>query len=322
MKNKIHLIKTFLIILLFVADLSAYCQQTTEMSGIKKVPLGDPFIMLWNGTYYAYGTQSPDGIVVYVSDDLKNWSVPADISGGLALSKADVWAEKRFWAPEVYYVKGKFYMFYSADEHICAATSDSPLGPFRQAVQEPMIIDEKCIDNSLFIDVDGKAYLGFCRFNDGNNVWIAELEDDLLHIKKGTMHKCINVSQKWEEVWPRVNEGSFITRHNSTYYMTYSANSYESPFYGIGVATSANIYGPWIKYDRNPILQKPGDLQGVGHSAMFTDKSGKLRIVFHAHNSSTSIHPRNMYISTVRFVNMNGTEIMEIDTVYISPVLK
>lgn len=322
MKNKIHVIKTFLIFLLLLADLSAYCQQTTEMNGIKKVPLGDPFIMLWNGTYYAYGTQSPDGIVVYVSDDLMNWSVPSDISGGLALRKADVWAEKRFWAPEVYNVKGKFYMFYSADEHICAATSDSPLGPFRQAVQEPMIIDEKCIDNSLFIDDDGKAYLGFCRFNDGNNVWIAELEDDLLHIKRETMHKCINVSQKWEEIWPRVNEGSFITRHNGTYYMTYSANSYESPFYGIGVATSGNIYGPWIKYDRNPILQKPGDLQGVGHSAMFTDKNGKLRIVFHAHNSSTSIHPRNMYISTVRFVNKNGTEMIDIDTDYITPVLK
>jgi beta-xylosidase len=308
-------------LLLMLISVPSFCQQA-ELQSMRKVPLGDPFILLWNGTYYAYGTQSPDGIVVYVSDDLLTWKLPAGVPGGLALNKAEVWAERRFWAPEVYFVRNKFYMFYSADEHICVATSDSPLGPFRQTIQEPMIADEKCIDNSLFIDDDGKAYLQFCRFNDGNNVWIAELEDDLLHIKKETMHKCINVSQKWEEVWPRVNEGSFIIKHKGLYYMTYSANSYESPFYGVGVATSENIFGPWQKYEGNPILQKPGEIQGVGHSALFKDKNGNLRIVFHAHNSSTSIHPRNMYISTINFVEMNGKEIMVVDKNYITPFLK
>jgi beta-xylosidase len=320
MKSNFTLIKSYLLILFLVFSGNVESQQPAANTG-SKVPLGDPFILLWNGRYYAYGTQSPDGIVVYVSDDLLTWSVPEGAPGGLALNRADVWADRKFWAPEVYHVKGKFYMFYSADEHICVATSDSPLGPFRQDVQEPIIADEKCIDNSLFIDDDGKAYLEFCRFNDGNNVWIAELEDDLLHIKKETMHKCINVSQKWEEVWPRVNEGSFIVKHKGVYYMTYSANSYESPYYGVGVATSKNIYGPWIKYEGNPILQKPGELQGVGHSAMFVDKSGKLRIVFHAHNSSTSIHPRDMYISTVRFVKKGRLRVMEIDKNYLTPVL-
>jgi beta-xylosidase len=81
------------------------------------------------------------------------------------------------------------------------------------------------------------------------------------------MKKCINVSQIWEEVWPRVNEGSFVLKHKGIYYMTYSANSYESPFYGVGFATATNILGPWTKYNKNPILQKPGNLQGVGHSA-------------------------------------------------------
>ena len=69
-----------------------------------------------------------------------------------------------------------------------------------------MIADEKCIDNSLFIDDDGTPYLFFDRFNDGLNIWVAELEKDLMTIKKETMHPCIHVSQAWEEVWPRVNE--------------------------------------------------------------------------------------------------------------------
>jgi beta-xylosidase len=287
-----------------------------------KVPFGDPFIMLWEGKYYAYGTLSPDGIAVFISDDLLTWSIPEELPGGLALHKDNVWADRKFWAPEVSFVKGKFYMYYSADEHICVATSDSPLGPFRQEIQKPMIEDEKCIDNSLFIDDDGKPYLLFDRFNDGLNIWVAQLEDNLIEIKPETMQKCINVSQPWEEVWPRVNEGSFVVKHNGTYYMTYSANSYESPFYGVGVATASKISGPWTKYENNPILQKPGDLIGVGHSAMFTDKEGKLRIVFHAHNSASKIHPRNMYISTVSFEKIGEKEIMVIDKNYITPIQK
>lgn len=294
------------------------CDDPKPDSVVSKVPFGDPFVMLWKDTYYAYGTVSPDGIAVYVSDDLLTWSVPNGVASGLALNKADVWGDRWFWAPEVYYVNGKFYMYYSADEHICVATSASPLGPFTQEIRKPMIEDEKCIDNSLFIDDSGKPYLFFDRFNDGLNIWSAELEDNLQNIKPGTMKKCIHVSQPWEEVWPRVNEGSFITNHKGIYYMTYSANSYESPFYGVGYATAPDITGPWTKYEHNPILQKPGDLVGVGHSAMFTDKNGQLRIVFHAHNSEEKIHPRHMYISAVSFEE----EIMVIDENYITPVLK
>lgn len=279
------------------------------------VPLGDPFIMLHEGKYYAYGTNAADGISVYVSDDLHTWKVPAEAKNGLALHKDDVWSDHWFWAPEVYFENGKFYMYYSANEHICVAIADSPTGPFKQAVKKPMIEDEKCIDNSLFIDDNGIAYLSFVRFTDGNNIWIAEMEDDLVTIKKETMKPCLHVSQPWEEVWPRVNEGSFIVKHNGVYYMSYSANSYESPFYGVGFATADKVMGPWKKYEHNPILQKPGKLVGVGHSAMFWDKEDQLYIVFHAHNSSNQIHPRTMHIAKVLFEEEGGKTIMKIDNV-------
>src|SRR5690606_32575005 len=131
-----------------------------------------------------------------------------------------------------------FLMYYSANEHICVASSDSPLGPFKQDVKEPMIADEKCIDNTLFIDDDGTPYMYFDRFNDGLNIWVAELEEDLKTIKTTTLTPCIHVSQEWEEVWPRVNEGAFVVKHQDMYYLSYSGNSYESPFYGIGFATA------------------------------------------------------------------------------------
>lgn len=314
----------FIFVAVFVSAMSCSSENLTEnpeSAGTKgSVFLGDPFIMLYDGVYYAYGTSADNGILVYTSDDLLTWKIPA--SGNLALNKDDVWANRWFWAPEVYYVNGRFYMYYSADEHICVATSDSPLGPFRQEVQKPMIADEKCIDNSLFIDDNGKPYLFFDRFNDGLNIWVAELENNLTDIKTETMHKCISVSQPWEEIWPRVNEGSFVVKRNGLYYMTYSANSYESPFYGIGVATATDLMGKWTKYEHNPICQNVGGLVGIGHSAMFTDKDGNLRIVFHAHNSKAQIHPRKMYISTVKFEKKDGKEVMVIDPNFITPVLE
>lgn len=314
--------KIMRLIVLCLFGISFFTGSIVKVVAQNPVPFGDPFILLYENTYYAYGTEAKDGIAVYVSDDLKTWSKPSDPANKLALHKDDSWGDRWFWAPEVYYVNGTFYMYYSADEHICVATSQSPLGPFKQKEKKPMIADEKCIDNSLFIDDDGKAYLFFDRFNDGLNIWVADLTDDLLEIKPETMHPCIHVSQAWEEVWPRVNEGPFVLKHKGVYYMTYSGNSYESPFYGIGCATAIHVKGEWVKYAHNPLLQKPGDLVGIGHSAMFTDKEGKLRIVFHAHKNKQAIHPRGMHISTVRFENKDGVEQMVIDKDYMTPQLK
>lgn len=281
------------------------------------VLLGDPFIMLYDNVYYAYGTGANDGIEVYTSDDLREW----EKAPKLALHKDNSYGEKWFWAPEVYYVNGKFYMYYSAEEHICVAVADSPFGPFKQSVQKPMLEGEKTIDNSLFIDDDGKPYLFFDRFNDGLNIWVAELENDLMTIKTETLHPCIHVSQEWEKVWPRVNEGAFVTKYNGIYYMTYSANSYESPFYGVGCATATNIMGEWTKYPDNPLLQKPGNLVGVGHSAMFRDKKGDLRIVFHAHHDEKNIHPRIMYIGRAGFEKVDGVDKLYIKEQYEMSVL-
>lgn len=320
---------TYKVILLAVLGMLLSCKGTMstkeDLGSIppeRLVPLADPFVLLHENTYYAYGTGAPDGIEVLISDDLKLWSRAETARGGLALHKDDSFGDKWFWAPEVYHVNGVFYMYYSAEEHMCVATSDSPLGPFTQKEKKPMLEGEKTIDNSLFIDDDGTPYLFFDRFNDGLNIWVAELEPDLMTLKKETMHPCIRVSQEWEEVWPRVNEGAFVIKHNGVYYLTYSANSYESPFYGIGCATATNIMGEWVKYPDNPLLQKPEGLVGVGHSSLFKDKTGDWRIVFHAHNDTSSIHPRNMFISTVGFEKNEGVERLYIEDDYEIPLLE
>ncbi len=79
--------------------------------------------------------------------------------------------------------------------------------------------------------------------------------------------------------------------------------------------------GEWTKYQENPILQKPGNLQGVGHSAMFRDKKGRLRIVYHAHKDKEHIHPRGMYIGKVYFEKVDGIDRMRINKEYIAAEL-
>ena len=153
----------------------------------KTVPLADPYILLHDSLYYIYGTNVGTGFDVYYSKDLEYW----ERASALSLSHTNSYGESMFWAPEVYYVERekKFYMFYSTEEHICVATADSPLGPFKQDEHKP-IREEKSIDTSVFFDEDGKAYLYFVRFNDGNVIWCAELKENLKEIKEETLTQC------------------------------------------------------------------------------------------------------------------------------------
>jgi hypothetical protein len=75
------------------------------------------------------------------------------------------------------------------------------------------------------------------------------------------------------------------------------------------------------KISGQSLLQKPGDLVGVGHSAMFRDKQGDLRIVFHAHHDENNIHPRKMYIGRAGFEKVDGVDKMYIEEQYDTPVM-
>ncbi|MDR2058281.1 MAG: glycoside hydrolase family 43 protein [Dysgonamonadaceae bacterium] len=276
------------------------------------IPLADPFILYHEGIYYAYGTNSDDGIPVYTSRDLTLWKRRPT----LALAKENSYGDRWFWAPEVCYrpENKTFYLFYSAEEHICAATSNSPLGPFKQALQQPMR-EEKSIDNTLFIDDDGKPYLFFVRFTNGNAIWSAELENDWLSVRENTLKMCVEAVSGWERIQAKVAEGPSVTKQNGLYYLLYSANDYQSKDYAVGYAAASSLTDSWKKAPENPILHKPNEeLAGTGHGAMFKDKDGNLRYVFHAHYDPTTIHPRKMYITNLAIDN-NGKISMDKDNI-------
>ena len=261
------------------------------------LPIADPYILCYNNKYYAYGTHT-DGFGVFISEDLKHWK-----RGPMVLSPENSWGTRYYWAPEVYYVpsKNKFFMFYSVDEHINVATADSPEGPFVQDPKQP-IVEEKGIDTSLFIDTDGKAYLYYVRFTDGNVIWVAEMEEDLKHIKTETLTQCVSAVEPWETMMGKVTEGPSVVKEGDTYYLLYSANDYRSQDYGVGCATAKSPLGPWTKQESNPVFKRgmknTKDWVGIGHGAPFKDLDGKYMYVFHVHQNDTTIHPRHALINT------------------------
>ena len=307
-------------IILFFSILALLSSCKTEISEIptSQLPLADPFILLHEGTYYAYGTGEA-GFRIYTSQDLRHWK-----QGGIALDLDKVWGTKQFWAPEVYYVEsqGRFFLFYSSEEHICVATADNPEGPFVQDEIRP-IREEKGIDTSLFIDEDGTPYLYFVRFTGGNVIWSAEMDAGLTRIKEETLTECISATDEWELQDAKVTEGPSVFKVGKEYYMIYSANHTRSHEYAVGYATAPSPLGPWKKFEGNPVFKRgfpnTGNLVGIGHGAPFHDKAGHMMYVFHAHYNDSTMYPRSLYINTKLKIDSKG--ILSMPGEIISPVL-
>lgn len=288
-----------------------FCMLGVVAVGGQNIYLADPAIFHEKGTYYLYGTggDSNYGFQVYTSKDLKNWEGPKGASGGYALKKGDSFGSKGFWAPQVFRYRGKYYMAYTADEFIAIASADSPLGPFRQTKIAKLPAEIKQIDPYVFFDEDGKIYLYHVRLTKGNRLFVAELNDDLTAIKESTLKECISATDEWENTqhtdWP-VSEGPTILKKNGTYYFFYSANDFRNIDYAVGYATSQSPYGPWKKYEGNPIISRQLlERNGTGHGDLFVDDKGEMHYVFHAHHSNTEVAPRQTAIVTMQ-MNTHG----------------
>lgn len=255
----------------------------------------DPYVLYDDGVYYLYSTNAPgDGFYADVSTDLVHWKR----HGQRVADKKDLYGEYGFWAPEVYFVNGTYYMLYTAEEHLALATADSPLGPFRKA-GDGFLLAEHSIDGSLLFDDNGKIYMYYAHAGaKGECLFVTEMEPNLLHCKEGTK-KQLSVPEGWEDA---VNEGPTVLRHNGTYYLTYSGQSYESANYGVGCMTASSPTGPFTRDKTNPVLQSNLASPGCGHHCFAPSPDGsELFIIYHRHLSSDAIHPRSLCIDRVHF---------------------
>jgi len=263
--------------------------------------IGDPFVLTASdGYYYMYGTSHVEqgGYNVYKSDDLSNWKM----MGRCFINPDDSWVYKDFWAPEVIEKDGKFYMFYTAREaerdllQIGLAVSDTPVGPFVDYLQKPLLdVDYAVIDASILMD-DDEIYLYYsrdCSVNvvDGVNrsdIYVVMLDHEFR--QKGEPILLFAPTQDWETrlveenfMW---NEGASVIKVDDLYYMTYSGNPFWSFDYAIGVATSTSPVGPFVKYANNPVVKGSISqrVSGTGHNAIFTSHdNSKTYISYHVH---------------------------------------
>ena len=138
------------------------------------VSFGDPYVLFANGLYYMYGTGggAVDGFSACVSPDLVNWKKLGQVYYG---NKDSSWGTGAFWAPEVYAVRNKYYLFFSAqwkqnptkeleNFKIGVAVADKPEGPFVEMQHKP-IFDPgyPVIDANVYFDSNGKTYLYYSR---------------------------------------------------------------------------------------------------------------------------------------------------------------
>lgn len=292
----------------------------------------DPFVLKHKGIYYLYCTAENDhadaGIPVYISTNLVDWAGPCGAGKhGLAMHKDDVWGDTWFWGGDVIEKGGKFYMYATVEEHLVAAVSDSPLGPFIQAVQKPMHASIQEIDASVFADDDGRYYVYFVRFEGGNVEYVAELSDDMLSMKESTITFCLRTqSGTWEqgpnEPQASVIEGAYAIKHKGLYYLIYTANHFQSIDYSMGYATAASPFGPWTRYSGNPILKATEFIHGPGNGMVVkSPNDSEMYLIYHTHCDLTKVGPRKLALDRARFEKnpKGGADIFRVDGPSTSP---
>jgi large repetitive protein len=249
--------------------------QAANKNPVIKGLYADPNIVNFNGRYYIYPTT--DGIAgwastkfkAFSSTDLINWTDHGTI---LDLGPGISWADSRAWAPTITLKDGIYYFYFSADTNIGVATSSSPTGPFKDALGKPLIkagaYAGQSIDPAVFTDGNGQSYL---YWGQGTG-HVAKLASNMTSLSGSvTDYKPTGF-----------NEGTFMIKRNSTYYLMWSENDTRSENYQVAYATGSSPTGPWTK--RAVILQKNTSLGILGtghHSVVKSPSSDTWYICYH-----------------------------------------
>lgn len=221
----------------------------------------DPNVAVFGDTYYIYPTT--DGypgwggtyFKAFSSKDLVNWKDEGKI---LDLPTDVPWGPSRAWAPTIAERNGTYYFYFCANGNIGVATSNSPAGPFKDALGKPLVASGaysgQMIDPQTFVDDDGQAYLYF-----GNgSLYVAKLNDDMISLK--TTPQNITPSN--------FREGVFTFKRAGKYYLTWSEDDTGSENYSVAYAMSDSPIGPFTKI--GTILSKDLSLgiKATGHQSV------------------------------------------------------
>ncbi len=232
----------------------------------------DPEILYSTKTkrYYIYATT--DGyegwggwyFKVFSSKNLKKWK---DEGVMLDLRRDVSWSNNNAWAPCMIERDGKYYFYYTAEQQIGVAVSDSPVSGFKdlghslvgKALPQGEIHGQN-IDPDVFCDpVSGKYYLYW------GNCYLAlvELNDDMVSIKEGSF-KLITPKDG------TFREGAYMIYRDGKYYMMWSEDDTRSENYGVRYGIMSSPTSEIEIPENNRILYKNPSvgIYATGHNSV------------------------------------------------------
>jgi arabinoxylan arabinofuranohydrolase len=250
---------------------------------IQTIYNADPAPMVYKDTLFLYSGHDEDKSTwftmndwhVYATTDMVNW-----IDKGIALSlKNFSWASKDAWAGQCIPRDGKFYWYVpvnakSGGMSIGVAVSNSPNGPFSDALNKPMVAGGwGYIDPSVFIDDDGQAYLYW-----GNpHLYYVKLNKDMISYDQNLgivevpltdeSFKLRILNAKKTFIWVQSIDG--LQSHNikgatdNKYYWYVSALDKTTHKKVIGVAVGDKAIGPFKDVLGRPFITEYADGDSV-----------------------------------------------------------
>ncbi len=268
----------------------------------------DPFITYVDGYYYCLYTMV-DKLGIY-----RSASFGTLLSGEYkTVYTAGNEVQSCIWAPEMYHINGKWYIYSSGSTKgtdfdsirmFCLESEgDDPFGTYNfKAFTDPGIY---AIDQSIYCQPEtGALYIAYASVTPqhGNAVVIAEMENPWTI---GAERALISVAEyPWELRRGRVNEGPFFLANGDKLFILYSANDTAAPDYCVGLLeyTGGCITDSvaWKKHS-SPVFRSNDKVCSVGHCSVFRspDKSEHW-LAYHGRISPDSPH-RQLYCQKFDF---------------------
>ena len=283
--------KKSIVIALFLVFLSGASKADNPIMQTHFGP--DPAPMVYNGTVYAYvGDDIPGTDFYYMtkwrvlsSTDMVNWT---DHGSPISLESFK-WARDRAWAAQCIERNGKFYWYICAqstknDMAIGVAVSDSPTGPFKDAIGKPLIMNGSWsnIDPTVWVDDDGQAYLYW-----GNgSLFYVKLNKDMISYSGDIVTVPVTVESfggtRGNKSVENPNkdmyvEGPWFYKRNNLYYMMYAGMGKGGEC--LSYSTSNGPTGPW-KY-QGKIMENQKLNSFTNHGGII-DYKGNSYLFYHS----------------------------------------
>ncbi len=297
-------------------------QPNTFLNPVHPWPCADPFVLKHAGAYWCYCTgQRPDGgaFGILHSTDLVHWR---DLGSALALLPG---GHTCYWAPEVVYDNGRFYMYYSVGNEtrmtMRVAVAEQPGGPFVDS-GHALTTEEFAIDGHVFVDDDGARYLFYAtdfltHTHVGTGVVVDRMHDPF-HLA-GAPQPVTRARYDWQVYDPQRQEkggvrwhtveGPYVLKRKGCYYLMFSGGNWQNVTYGVGYATSDRVLpeGEWEQaadgHKVLPILRTlpEAGVIGPGHNSVVRGPDNQQLFCIY-HRWSREVNDRVLAIDRMDWV--------------------